>query len=468
MTPLLAGLLVTLAAAPTDFGSRYMAFLDAAKTPRLLVRQVAREAAARGFRSADVFGLRATTAKPGDRLMFVSRERTIALVVVGREPVTRGFRLIGTHVDTPKFRVVQRPVVVTDGRVALRTVFHGGVKEYQWLTRPLALVGTVNRADGSKEVDVELGLKDDATFAMATWTSAPVPGGAGRKDPWAGWAREYDVVVAGFPKGRGPPGPQSVDPKAAFLKLLDARFGITEADLDSSELYFVPVQTARWVGVGERLVGGFGQDDKVCSYAAARAAIDLDVVPEKTAIAFLSDREEIGSTGPSGAASEWIDALVAHLIVATRHGASAARVTEVEVRAAFANAEVLSSDVTAGVNPLFSRVHELKNAARLGRGPAMMKWTGRNGKLGGSDAHAEFVHRVSRIFAAAKVPLQIGNIGRVDEGGGGTIAKFLANKGANVLDLGVPMISMHAAFDVTHVGDIENLVRGARSFFVAE
>ncbi|MBI3071946.1 MAG: hypothetical protein HYY84_07455 [Deltaproteobacteria bacterium] len=454
--------LISQAAPPADFGRHYMAFLDAAKTPRLLVREVAREAATRGFRVRDVFDA-PTPAKPGDRLMFVSRERSIALVVVGRAPVTTGFRLVGTHVDTPKFRVVQRPIVVTDGRVALRTVFHGGIKEYQWWTRPLALVGTVHRADG-KEVDVALGLKDETSFAMGTWTSTGVPGKVGRKDPWAGWAREYDVVVAGFPKGG-----TSGDPKGAFLKVLGDRFGVVEGDLDSSELYFVPVQTARWVGVGERLVGGFGQDDKACSYAAARAAIDLDVVPEKTVIAFLTDREEVGSTGPSGAASEWIDALIAHLIVATRSNPSKDRpVFETEVRTAFVQAEVLSSDVTAGVNPLFPRVHELRNAARLGKGPAMMKWTGRGGKFGGSDAHAEYVDRVVRIFAEAKVPLQIGNIGRVDEGGGGTIAKFIANKGANVLDLGIPMISMHAAFDVTHVRDIENLARGLRAFFVTK
>jgi aspartyl aminopeptidase len=256
--------------------------------------------------------------------------------------------------------------------------------------------------------------------------------------------------------------PGGKDPlRLAFLRFLHRRYQITEGDLQSAELALVPEGGPRDVGLGRSLVAAYGQDDRLCSFAALRALIDLSGTPERTSAAYLTDREEVGSTGATGAQSEFLSLALQRLLRGT-----GALHHENVVRAAWARTEVLSADVGSGVNPLFPEAHDLGNAARLGHGPMLRKYTGRRGKEG-HDAHAEVVARIARIFEGAGVPWQVGTAGRVDEGGGGTIAGFLARLGAEVLDIGVPVLSLHAPYEVSSKRDLTLLHRALGAFFRA-
>lgn len=414
--------------APADLEAlalEYRDWLDRGRTPARVVDLVRTGSA--GFTEVELHGA-APAAKPGDRLLFVDRDRTVMAVIIGREPVaSAGLRIIGAHIDTPSPRLAS-VTLTRAGQATLALDRYGGMRNHHWPGRPVALVGRVATAGGA-EVEISLGLDDD----FALWVEE----------------RAGELVL------RTGSMPHDDDDAPSLVELLNQRHGLTAADLEATELYVVPREPAREVGLDRRLLGAHGQDDRVNSYAAWRALVDLEAAPERTAVVWLVDREEIGSTGTTGARSRFLELVVAWLL---RAGGEPA--TEAALLSALAATQVLSADTPACLNPNWDEVHEDSHAPVLGGGPALFPFTGSGGKQGGSAAHPELIAEVIDLFAAIGQPIQYGELGRVDEGGGGTIAKYLAARGADVVDLGVCVVSMHSPFEITDKGDVWAAYRG--------
>ena len=434
-----------------DYAEAYRAFLDTARTPYEVSREALALATEAGFTLADPADPKGLgELKPGDRRVFINRGLSVYAVVVGERPVSEGLRIVAAHADVPSLKLDTRPLKEGDGALLLKAHGYGGIKSYHYEGLPMAIRGVVVKKGGER-VSVSLGGSEAGyVFMVRKLTTATL---GGEKAERVG---SFELIAASMPDRAKVKKPL----RHTLLKVLNEAYGLTEGDLDSALLYAVPIVATRDVGVDRKALGGFGHDDRVCSFAALRALIDHPAgqVPRYTAMAVLIDREEIGSTGSTGMRSEYFQMAIGALLEA--QGVSG----ENALRRAMRGTQILSSDVTAAVNPLFKAVHEPRNAPLFGRGPAMMKFTGRGGKVGGSEASAEFVRVVEEVFAEAGVPLQTSEIGRVDEGGGGTIAKFLAHQGASVLDLGVGLLSMHSPFELAHKDDMHHLYRGFSAF----
>jgi len=377
------------------------------------------------------------------------------LVRLGRRPVSEGLRFIGTHIDTPCLKLLPGTLNEKNGTLGWTAAGYGGLKGYQWEHLPLAIWGVVHRK-GGEEVRIRLGPEQGHAFVVHRMgTDAKDKGGALER----AWKRNYRVLLASVPSSK-----RGVRKglRYTFLSRLREEHGLVEADLEAAQLFAVPARGARDVGLDRAAIGSFGHDDRACSFAAYRAILGMDQAPERTAAVMLTDKEEIGSTGAVGARSRFVELATAYLLRATGEDGS-----ERAVRATLEQSKALSGDVAAALNPLFPDVHDPLTAARFGGGPAAKKFTGSGGKMRGSDAHPELVAEVRRIFHDAGVPLQVSVIGKVDEGGGGTIAKFLAHKGMDVMDVGMPILSMHAPFEVAHKFDLWTLERGYRAFLEA-
>lgn len=408
----------------------YRAFLDRGRTPAHAVAYVIERG---GFAAVDPREPPAAPLQAGDRLLFVDRNRSAVLVVVGRQPVaTSGLRLIGAHIDTPAPRL-DTTSLTRKSQTAIKTHRYGGTKQFQWFNRPLAIVGTAIGREG-RELRIEIGLRDDFAF-------------------WAQKSGNDLVITAGStPSGKR-------DDFDHLVAVLHQRYQLTAADLAGAELYAVPREPAREVGLDRALIGAHGQDDRANSYLAWRAIADLDVVPAVTAASWLIDREEIGSTGPTGARSRFLELVVGYLV-----RGQGGRFTEAALHRAMSATEVLSSDTPACVNPNWPEVHELANAPVAGGGAALFPYTGRGGKVGGSAASAELIAEIRATFSRAKLPLQFGLLGHVEAGGGGTISKYLAARGAAVVDLGVCLVSMHSPLELVSVRDLWTTYTGLKAW----
>lgn len=438
----------------------YRAWLDHGRTPSRLVDFV--RARSPGWKVIDPLAAEPTPVLPGDRLMFVGRDRSVLLVVVGKDSIARaGARMVAAHIDTPSPRL---SLVTVDrrGQLQVKAYRHGGMRGHHWLHTPLALVGRVaprGKQTGAApaEIDVTVGLDDDfALYAtehdrhsgalIVTTGSIPPADPAKARNP-----ATVPATPAATPPATGP---------LTLMDLLHQRYGLTAADLQAAELYLVPRQPAREVGVDRALIGAHGQDDRANSYLAWRAMIDTDATPATTAMAWLVDREELGSYHAAGATSRMLEMAYAYLL-----RAQASPATETVLARAFERTLALSADTPAGVNPNWPEVHDAKNAPVLGKGPALFPYTGHGGKEGGSAASAELVARVAAMFDRAGVPVQYGLLGRVDEGGGGTVAKYLAARGISVVDVGVPAVSLHSPLELTAKDDLFATYLGFRAFY---
>jgi aspartyl aminopeptidase len=413
-------------ASADELATEYRAFLDAGRTPARVVAGIVKDGR---FELVDPFATTARKVRAGDRLLFVNQDRTAILVVVGSAPLQRGgARMIGAHIDTPSPRLAVGALDKRgQGRLAARG--YGGMRKHHWAHTPVAIVGRVARAGGG-EVDVTLGLDDDFSFQVE-------PRGED----------ELAVTTAVTPADG--------DDARTLMAELHKRYQLTARDLEASELYLVPRARARMVGVDRAMIGAHGQDDRVNSYAAWRAIADVDGAPARTAMVWLVDREEVGSTGRTGARSRFFELVMAWLLRA--QGAPA---TEASLHRALAASVMLSADTPACINPNWPEVQEARNAPVLGQGPALFPFTGRGGKSGGSAAGAPLIAALRRSFDKAGAPLQFGELGRVDEGGGGTIAKHLAERGVDVVDVGVCVISMHSPLELAAVDDVWSAYRG--------
>ena len=400
--------------------------------------------------------------KPGDKVYAVNRGKSLMLLHLGTEPLEHGVNILGAHIDSPRLDVKQDPVEEKNEIVTLDTHYYGGVKKYQWVTIPLAIHGVVAKKDGSV-VNVVIGEdEDDPVFCISDLLIHLSGQQMGKKASEVIEGEMLDVLVGNRPvvieEGAEKNEDAEKSPvKAGVLAILREQLGIEEEDLLSAELEVVPAGAARDLGLDRSMILGYGQDDRSCAYTSLVAQLDAQA-PARTAVCLLVDKEEIGSVGATGMTSHFFEDTMAEVLELSGQSGPLA------LRRCLAASNMLSSDVSAGFDPTFASVFEPKNSAYLGHGLTFNKYTGSRGKSGSNDADAEYVATIRRVMDEGGVHFQTAELGKVDAGGGGTIAYILATYGMNVIDCGVPVLSMHAPWEATSKADIYEAYRGYREF----
>lgn len=436
-----------------DFSERYRRFISSCKTERECVKQVIDDARAAGYRDLDDVIAQGDSLKAGDKVYSAIMGKSIALFHLGERPMEEGMNIVGAHIDSPRLDLKQNPLY-EDGELAmLETHYYGGVKKYQWVALPLALHGVVAKTDGTL---VEIALGEDPGDPVV---------GISDLLPHLGrvqMAKNADKVIEGedlnILVGSIPLAGQEKEPvKKMILRLLEEKYGIQEEDFQSAELEAVPAGEARDYGLDRSMLIGYGHDDRICAYPSYQALLDLDA-PRRTCVCLLVDKEEIGSVGATGMQSRFFENAVAEVINCVGD------YSELKVRRALQHSCMLSSDVSAAFDPNYPEVMEKNNSAYFGKGLTFNKYTGARGKSGSNDANAEYIARIRRVFDEAKVSYQTAELGKVDQGGGGTIAYILAEYGMEVIDSGVAVQNMHAPFEVASKVDIYEAYRGYRAF----
>ena len=451
----------------------YIDFISENKTERECAAAAIAAAEDAGYDSLADCIAAGTPVGPGSKLWACAQGKAVILVHVGAAPISEGMNILGAHIDSPRLDIKQNPLYETNDFALLDTHYYGGIKNYQWTALPLALHGVVAKTDG--EV-VEVNIGDDPADPVFCVTDLLPHLGSQQMDKKGSKVVEgedLDVLVGNRPllstadssdskEAESTETPK--DPvKAHVLALLADKYGISEEDFLSAELEVVPAGRARDLGFDRSMVIGYGQDDRVCAYTSLVAQLALgDDVPARTAVCVLVDKEEIGSVGASGMASMFFENTIAEIM------ALAGESSPLRLRRALTRSRMLSSDVSAGFDPAYASVFEAKNSAYLGRGLVFNKYTGSRGKSGSNDASAEYVALVRRIMDDAGVSFQTAELGRVDAGGGGTIAYIPAKYGMDVIDSGVPVLSMHSPWEVTSKADIYEARRGYEAFLRAE
>ena len=427
----------------------YIDFLSDCKTERESVTEAVRLAQAAGYRDlADVIAAGAKL-KAGDKVYAVNMKKAVVLFHIGTEPMERGMNILGAHIDTCRLDVKQNPLYEDNGLAYFDTHYYGGIKKYQWVTIPLALHGVVVKKDGTV-VEITLGEKaDDPVFCVTDLLIHLSQEQLEKKASKVIEGEKLDVLIGGYPLKKDDK--ESV--KDGILALLKEHYDIAEEDFNSAELTLVPAGRARELGFDRSMVLGYGQDDRVCSYTALRSMLETDT-PKRTACSLLVDKEEIGSVGATGMQSRFFENMVAEVLSAC------GQYTEIALRRTLAHSKMLSSDVSSAYDGLYADAFEKKNVAYLGRGMVFNKFTGARGKSGSSDASAEYLGQLRRMMDENNVSYQLAELGRVDLGGGGTIAYIMARYGMDVIDNGVAVMSMHAPWEVTSKVDIYEMKKG--------
>ena len=426
------------------FAQDYRKFLDGGKTERECVKEAVAEAEAKGFRSLDDVIRSGETVKPGERIYCAWMKKSFMAFIVGTEPMENGMNILGAHIDSPRMDIKQNPMYEDESIAYLDTHYYGGIKKYQWVALPLAMHGVVAKKDGTC---LEVAIGEDPADPVFYISDLLIHLSA---DQMQKSAREViegealNVIIGSMPLKDEEKEPV----KKAVLQLLKDKYGMEEEDFLSAELEIVPAGASREVGFDRSLIAGYGHDDRVCAYPSLRAIEDYEGVPARTLCAILTDKEEIGSVGATGMNSNFFENVIAELLHAAGIDSNLA------VRRMLRNSYMLSSDVSAGFDPNFSSVFEKKNAAFLGKGICFNKFTGRGGKSGSNDANAEYVAQVRRIMDDNGVDFQTAELGRVDAGGGGTIAYMCAKYGMNVIDAGIAVLSMHAPWELISKADL--------------
>ena len=433
-----------------SYADHYKTFLDRAKTEREAVQEVLRQAQARGF--VDL-----ASRAPGPKAFYNFKGKSLALVVQGRRPLSAGLRIVGSHIDSPRLDLKPYPIYEDTDLTFLKTHYYGGIKKYQWLARPLALHGVVLKP-GGEAVSLVIG-EDPGEPVFTVLDLLPHLARKAQMDKKVADAFEgekLNVLAGSLPLGNDDTKERF---KLHFLKLLEERYGLTEEDFISAEVEVVPAGPARDLGWDRSLVGAYGQDDRACAYAELAAILEVQE-PEHTGVALFYDKEETGSEGSTSARACLLEEVVELLL--ERQGES-----PLGRRRVLLASRALSADVTGGIDPDFPEVHEKRNANRLGYGVGLHKYGGSGGKYYTSEANAEYVAWLRQIFQENGVIWQAGELGKVDEGGGGTIAKFLAIHGLEIIDCGTPLLSMHSPFEVASKADLYMTFKAYRAFFSA-
>ncbi len=419
-----------------DFSVGYKAFLDAAKTEREAVKAAIEIAKKAGFKEYE----QGKKYSAGERYYVNNRGKALALVNVGKQSAEKGVRITAAHIDSPRLDLKQNPLYEELELALFKTHYYGGIRKYQWTAVPLALHGVFVKRDGSV-IDVNIGEdENDPCFVVNDLLPHLALEQAKRPLSEAIKGEELNVLVGSHPF-KSDSGSELV--KLNILKILKEKYGVTEADFLSAELECVPAHKARDIGFDRSLIGAYGQDDRVCAYPALMAAVNTES-PERSLVTILADKEEIGSEGNTGLNSAFLKYIIRD--IAESEG--------VDYTVALRNSECLSADVNAATDPTFQDVMERRNAAYINYGVTVTKYTGSRGKSGTSDASAEYVGKIRSMLDNAGIVWQTGELGKVDAGGGGTVAMYIANLGVDVVDLGVPVLSMHAPFETTSKLDV--------------
>lgn len=433
-----------------EFSKGYMKFLSRGKTERQCVKNAVEIAEQFGF--VDLNTVENLT--PGARVYLTNRGKNFVAAVLGKEDIRKGINFVIAHIDSPRLDLKQNPVYEDGELCLLKTHYYGGIKKYQWTAIPLALHGVMFTKSGQK-IELCVGeAEDDPVFTITDLLPHLSDEQYKKKVGEAIAGEALNVLIGGIPAE----GEEKEAIKNNILALLEEKYGIEEEDFLSAEIEVVPAGQARDIGFDRSMVGGYGQDDRVCAYTAL-SALMMTNTPEKTAVCVLTDKEEIGSMGNTGMRSAFFEYAVATLIQKSVGGYD-----EFMLKAAFHHSQCLSADVSAGIDPTYDSVQEKRNAPYIGHGVVMTKYTGSRGKAGTSDANAEFVYKIRTIFNQSGAAWQTGELGKVDAGGGGTIAQFVANLDMEVLDVGVPLLSMHAPFEVASKADIYAAFRAYLAF----
>ena len=427
-----------------DYGKRYMDFLDKAKTERLAVKEVVRQSKEHGFVDYDEV-MKKGSIKAGDKIIYNHKGKSAVLFVVGKKPIEDGMNIVGAHIDSPRLDIKQNPLYEDTNVALFKTHYYGGVKKYQWTTIPLALHGVVFTKDG-KCVEISFGESDDEPVLYIN--DLLIHLSADQMEKKANKvieAEQLNIVVGQIPLKTDDKEVKN-KVKENILKILEEKYGISERDFATAELEIVPAGKSRSVGFDSSFIAGHGHDDRVCSYAGVEAIFNVGEV-EKSAVCLLTDKEEVGSMGNTGMQSRFFENMVANLIsLQTDYN-------DLKIRRAIENSQVLSADVNAAFDPTFPEVMEKLNAAKVAQGVTISKYTGSRGKSGSNDANAEFLSELRMLFDKNDVIWQTGELGKGDQGGGGTIAYILANLGAEVVDCGTSMHSMHAPIELVSKAD---------------
>lgn len=435
------------AKAAFDFCEGYKDFLTLSKTERLCAAYTVMLAEKKGFKPLDYY-LTQGKVNPGDKIYVFNRKKTVTLFIAGSAPLALGMSIVGAHIDAPRLDLKPTPLYEENDMAYFKTHYYGGIKKYQWTTIPLALHGSVAKKDG-EVINISIGeAEDDPVFCITDLLPHLAQEQSQKKLGEAITGEGLNILVGSVPY---PDEDISDGVKLNVLKWLNDHYGMTEEDFTSAELEAVPAGAARDIGFDRGIVGSYGQDDRVCAYAALQAILNHDdqVIPDKTLCVLLADKEEIGSYGSTGMQSHFFENQVAELIHLKDEGDNS-----LNLRRCFEHSQFLSADVTAGYDPVYSGTHDLKNASFIGGGVAINKYGGARGKSGCNDANAEFLGHIRKTFDDAGVKWQTGELGRVDLGGGGTIAWILAQYGMDVVDCGTPVLSMHAPFEQTSKVDV--------------
>ena len=429
-----------------SYAKSYMNFLDRARTEYLAVEEAIKILENNGFISLEEKQI----LEVGDRIYFVNKDKSLYVAVIGRESIVNGINVVGAHIDSPRLDLKPMPLIEKSGAALLKTQYYGGIKKYQWMSIPLAMYGVMYNKNGEK-IKISIGEnEDDPVFTIADL----LPHLA--KDQMKLNANDFIdpekmSVLVGSLKDKEAEEKVSEKVKQNILKILNEKYGVEEIDFARSEISFVPAFKTKFIGLDRGLIGGYGQDDRVCAYATLRAIIDaadeLGDDIRKTAIAMIVDKEEIGSIGTTSMSSRAFDMFINKLIEKT----NSMGVDKLEV---YYNSKVLSADVTAGISPEYEEVSDIQNGSQIGCGISIEKYTGSGGKYNASDANASYMSKIMSLFDNNNIMYQVGTLGKIGKGGGGTIAYILADKGCEVVDCGTPVLAMHSPFEVTSKYDV--------------
>ena len=443
-----------------DFADGYRKFLSEHKTERECAAFFEAEAKQAGFENLDEIIASGKTLKAGDKVYAINKKKMVAAFVIGKRPLSDGMRILGAHIDSPRLDLKQNPLYEDTDMALLDTHYYGGVKKYQWVTLPLALHGVIVKKDGSV-INVCIGEKDeDPVFGVSDLLIHLSAEQMEKKASKVIEGENLDLLVGSIPAASDDEKEKKEMKdrvKANILNILSKEYGVDEEDFLSAEIEVVPAGAARDYGFDRSMIMGYGHDDRVCAYPSFAAMLEIEK-PQHTSVCLLVDKEEIGSVGASGMQSHFFEDSVAEIINLL------GEYSELKVRRALHNSRVLSSDVSAAFDPNYPSVMEKRNCAYFGKGLVLNKYTGARGKSGSNDANAEYIARLRRIFDDNDVSFQTSELGKVDQGGGGTIAYILANYGMNVIDSGVAVLNMHAPWEIISKVDLYEALHGYVAF----
>ena len=442
-----------------DLCDDYKRFLTVAKTERESANEIIKRAEEKGYQDLEKYISEGRRSLPGDKIYVNNKGKAVALFNIGKEPITNGMNILGAHIDSPRIDLKANPLYESEGFAYFDTHYYGGIKKYQWVTLPLALHGVVVKKDGTK-IDINIGEKEDDPVFGITDLLPHLAGEQMKKESAKLIEGEnLDIIIGNKPLSNNSEekNDEKEEIKTNILNILKEQYDITEDDFLSAEIEAVPAGKARDFGLDRSMIMAYGQDDRVCAYTSLEAFLQIEDT-KKTLSCILVDKEEIGSVGATGMESHFFDNAIAEICALMGNDSSLA------VRRVLNHSKMLSSDVNAAYDPLYKSVMDKRNSSQFGHGLVFCKYTGARGKSGSNDANAEYIAELRKIMDEENIAFQISELGKVDAGGGGTIAYILANYNVEVIDCGVGVLSMHAPWEVTSKSDIYEAYRGYIAF----